>query len=96
MAYVEVVEVNGVTMAEHSRVSEILGTEAVSGLHAVAAGATPGGMAIVSIWESKADCDTFKAQRLGPALAQAQAGGTPSLLLQLDGADVTLSEGARA
>ncbi|HEU5003192.1 MAG TPA: hypothetical protein VFW71_10505 [Actinomycetota bacterium] len=96
MAYVEVVDVAGGSMDVYHQVEGILGDASRPGLIAVAAGATPVGMAIVSIWDSKQSCEAFISGQLGPALAQAGAEGSPNLLLQLDGAEVTVPEPARA
>jgi hypothetical protein len=94
MPYAEVIHVRGETMDGFHNVNKHIGPEAPPGLILAAGGPTEEGIAIFSVWESKADLDRFGAERLGPALAEARAQGSPEFLLRLEVQDIFQSKPA--
>lgn len=88
MPYAEVIHVRGETMDGFHNVNKHIGPEAPPGLILAAGGPTEEGIAILAVWDSKADFDRFAAERLGPALAQAGAKGSAEFLLRIEVQDI--------
>lgn len=84
MAYGTIVEFD-VDLETHRAIIEAAGDEPVKGLIVHAAAPSGAGVRCIDIWESKADCDRFFAERLMPALASLDiAGGPPVSFEELD------------
>ena len=94
MPPVEVIHVRGETMDGFHNVNKHIGPEAPPGLILAAGGPTRDGIAILSVWGSKADLDRFGAAHLGPSLAEAQAQGSPEFLLGIEVQDIFESKPA--
>jgi hypothetical protein len=86
MAEVLILEFEGLGAAEYHAVGAKLGLDdehwtrsaAPDGLIAHVAGAKPGGLAVIEVWESKAAQEKFMAERLGKAMQEGGVTSQPS------------------
>ncbi len=70
MTYTTISHVPGVPYADYEKVGRYLGDGPPEGLLARYGGETGDGLAVVAVWETKAQADRFAAERLEPALHQ--------------------------
>jgi hypothetical protein len=73
MAILVVTELAGVTAEEDAALVKTMDLEGSppAGARLRMAGPTPTGWRIVSLWDSEADYERFRAERVGPALSSA-------------------------
>lgn len=77
MAYVQIARTPGRTLADFEAVNSLVNADGTPGHIALIAGEVDGTLHIVDVWESKAECDRFVAERLIPAFEKTGLGPGP-------------------
>jgi hypothetical protein len=75
--YAVIIETPGRTLADYRKVAGAIGSEPVKGRVSQFAGERDGALLVTSLWDSKADADAFRSDRLAPAFVQVFGQPTP-------------------
>ncbi|HSB86870.1 MAG TPA: hypothetical protein VLD86_11195 [Ilumatobacteraceae bacterium] len=71
MSYASITVASDLTVADYHTIGAHLGPDPADGLVTEVAGATDGGLHVITVWDSKAQHERFIAERLVPAFQAA-------------------------
>ena len=96
MTYISSNIIQAGTLEDYDEVLRALPTTEPEGLLGRYAGTHGGSLVVTTVWSSKADCDRFSADVLGPTIARAQPDGTGVETIDYECHDVFVADTSTA